>query len=114
MKRLWLLALLPLAGCLPVRTVTLVTAEKVEVPVCPAPPPAREIPPKPDLPVDHLSEDMEAADVVLAYRQTVVLLEGWGEALQILLQAYQPTGPAPREPGPPSAEVPPPPAPPFP
>ncbi len=108
MRRLWLLALLPLAGCLPVRTVTLVTAEKVEVPVCPAPPPARELPPKPDLPLDHLREDMEAADVVLAYRQSVVLLEGWGEALLELLKAYQSTEPTPPAPGPPSAEVPPP------
>ena len=89
MRRLLLLALLPLAGCLPVRTVTLVAAQKVEVPVCPAPPPVREIPPKPDLPLDHLREDMEAADVVLAYRQSVVLLEGWGEALQALLEGYQ-------------------------
>jgi hypothetical protein len=89
MRRLLLLALLPLAGCLPVRTVTLTTVEKVEVPICPAPPPVREIPSKPDLPVDHLREDMEAADVVLAYRQTVVLLEGWGEALQALLEGYQ-------------------------
>jgi len=95
MRRLLVLAVYSLVGCLPVRTVTLVTAEKVEVPVCPAPPPAREIPPKPDLPLDHLREDMEAADVVLAYRQSVVLLEGWGEALQALLNAYQGSSPPP-------------------
>lgn len=104
------LALLSLTGCQHLAPVTIIAPQKVEVPVCAAPPPPRQVPEKPDIPLNHLREDMDVADVIVAYRQSVVLLEGWGDALYtVLKEGYQEgsassppeTGPAQTSPPPP-------------
>jgi hypothetical protein len=101
------LALLLLTGCLHRAPVTILSPQKVEVPVCAAPPPPREVPEKPDIPLNHLREDMDVADVIVAYRQSVVLLEGWGDALYtVLKEGYQ--GAAPSRPETDSAQASPP------
>src|SRR5690242_2557844 len=101
------LGLLWLAGCHPLSAVTLVSAQKVEVPVCVPPAPPRQLPEKPDIPLNHLNEDMEVGEVILAYRQSVVLLEGWGDALYTVLKdGYQASAPFPREASPPQAAQP--------
>ncbi len=102
------LALLSLTGCQHLAPVTIIAPQKVEVPVCATPPPPRQVPEKPDIPLNHLREDMDVADVIVAYRQSVVLLEGWGDALYTVLKdGYQATVPSPAEASPPPESSPP-------
>lgn len=84
---LW--ALFLLNGCAAPREVVRVEPVEVLVPV-PVPPPAPPVVERPALPIEVLAPVATPADVARAYVATVIVLIGYADALEALLDAYRP------------------------